>query len=334
VQVDRLHCIAAVCLACMGAANADELMVSSGVDGQSRTRRTGEIVDYTGSGLVLRVAGGAETTIPAERVLEVRADWSAPHRRGDELFSEAKFAEALDQYRGAVSLEQRPWVRRRLAAQAVWCYRNLGQQEYATSAFLTLASQDPATPHFDCIPLSWTTAQPGVTFERKLQTWLTDENPIAALLAASWLLTTRDRAAATETLRGLSNHSDSRVALLAQAQLWRTQQATAKTEDVARWRATIERIPEPLRAGPYYLTGQTLARLGAEEAPLVLLRVPVLYPQHRELAAESLLAAGRVLEKINRGEEATRLYHALVTDYAESSLAGLARQRLASGSEK
>jgi tetratricopeptide (TPR) repeat protein len=275
------------------------------------------------------VAGGAETTIPAERVLEVHAEWNSPHRRGDDLFAEARFAEALEQYRQAVAQDQRAWVRRRLASQAAWCYRNLGQHEYAASAFLTLATQDSATPYFDAVPLSWTSTQPGAAFEAKLRKWLDDENPIVSLVAASWLLATADRSAATEKLRDLADVADPRVALLAQAQLWRTQQATAKSEDVARWRKALERLPEPLRAGPYYVTGQALARLGGgEEAALVLLRVPVLYPQHRELAAESLLAAGRELEKLGRAEEARRLHQELVAAYGESPLAELARQAL------
>jgi tetratricopeptide (TPR) repeat protein len=308
---------------------ADEVLVSSGANNASQTKRTGEIVDYTGGGLVLRVAGGAETTIPAERVLEVRAEWNALHRRGDALFAEGKFAEALEQYRQAVAQEQRAWVRRSLAAQAVWCYRNLGQHEYAASAFLTLATQDSASPYFDAIPLAWTSTQPGVALEAKLRKWLDDENSIVSLVAASWLLATADRSAAIERLRALTSAADARVALLAQAQLWRSQQATAKADDVARWQATIERIPEPLRAGPYYVVGQALARLGAgEEAVLVLLRVPVLYPQHRELAAESLMAAARELAKLDRAEEARRVYQELAAVYGESPLAELARQSL------
>jgi tetratricopeptide (TPR) repeat protein len=308
---------------------ADEVIVSSGDSNQLQTRRSGEIVDYTGAGLLLRVAGGTETTIPANRVVEVHAEWNAAHRAGDELFAEGKFAEALAQYRQAVGQEQRPWVRRRLTEQAVWCYRNLGQHEYAASSFLSLASQDPATPHFDSIPLAWTSAQSDATFGGKLRKWLEDDNSIVSLVSVSWLLTASERTAAEEKLRALAGDADSRVALLAQSQLWRTQQATVKSEDVARWRSTVERMPESLRAGPYFLIGQALARLGAgEEAVLVLLRVAVLYPQHRELAAESLFAAARELEKLDRKDEAVRLYHELATGYPENQLAELARQRL------
>jgi tetratricopeptide (TPR) repeat protein len=321
--------LAAFLLACAVDASADEVVVSSGPGAQGQSRRAGEIIDYTGSGLVLRVAGGAQTTIAAERVREVHAAWIPAHRRGDELFAEAKFAEALEQYRQAVGQEQRAWVRRRLASQAIWCYRHLGQHEYAASAFLTITSQDPATPYFEAIPLSWTSAQPGPAFEEKLHNWLGGDDPIAALLASSWLLTTGERSTATEKLRTLTRDADSRVSLLAQAQLWRTQQATAQREDVSRLQTVLERLPAPLRAGPYYVIGQTLARLGhGEEAALVLLRVPVLYPQHRELAAESLLAAGRELEKLNRTDEAAPLYQELVSKYSESPLVELARQRL------
>jgi TolA-binding protein len=46
------------------------------------------------------------------------------------------------------------------------------------------------------------------------------------------------------------------------------------------------------------------------------------------LAAESLLAAGRELEKLDRGDEARELYRELASTFAESRLAELARQRI------
>jgi tetratricopeptide (TPR) repeat protein len=245
------------------------------------------------------------------------------------LFAEHKFAEALDQYRDAVRQEQRRWVRRRLMAQAVWCYRNLGEMESAAGVFLSLAKEDPHLLDFDAIPLAWTAAQPSPTWEDRLRTWLTGDNAPAALIAASWLLTTPERPAATEKLRALTNHTDRRIALLAEAQRWRAEQATARPDDVRRWQDMLERMPEPLRPGPYVLIGQALARLGeGKPAVLALLRVPVLYPQHRELAAEALLSAGRELEKLDRGDEARELYRELAADFAESRLAAAARQRI------
>lgn len=312
------------------AAAEDVVIVATGPEAQGRLRRTGEILDYTGQTLTLRTAAGAEAAIPADRVIEVHADWTAPHRRGDELFAEDRFAEALEQYREAARPETRPWVRRRLIAQAVWCYRYLDQPEYAAGAFLTLAKEDPHTPYFEAIPLAWTSAQPGAVFGNRLRTWLTSNDDLAALIAASWLLSTADRTDAEKKLRELSVHTDARIALLAEAQRWRTQLATAAAADVVRWRQTLERTPAPLRAGPCYLIGQAQVRLEAPpRGALTLLRVPVLYPQQRELAAEALLAAARQLEHHDRRDEALRLYRELAQDYRESRLVELAQQSVA-----
>ncbi|MBW3597545.1 MAG: hypothetical protein KY475_09755, partial [Planctomycetes bacterium] len=97
----------------------DAVIVATGQDGQTRVRRTGEILDFTGQTLTLRTTTGAEAAIPADRVIDIETEWTAPHRRGDEFFAEDKFAEALEQYREAARQETRPWVRRRLLAQAV-----------------------------------------------------------------------------------------------------------------------------------------------------------------------------------------------------------------------
>jgi tetratricopeptide (TPR) repeat protein len=304
----------------------DTVIIAAGQNAGAQTRRTGEIVDFTGETLTLRTATGAEAAIPADRVLEVQTDWTAPHVRGDELFAENKFAEALDQYRAAAREESRAWVRRRLMAQAVWCYRYLGQPEYAAGTFLTLVADDPKTQHFDAIPLAWTPAQPGASFAGRLPAWLESDNDAAALIAASWLLATREQSSAAEKLRELALAGDARIALLAEAQRWRIGAAATEAE-IARRLSIVERMPEPLRAGPYFLIGQAQARLKqAPGAALTLLRVPVLYPQHRELAAESLLAAARHLEQNDRREEALRVYRELITEYSESRLTDLAKQ--------
>lgn len=306
----------------------DVVIVASGERGEGRVRRTGEILDYTGQTLLLRSESGVESSIPADRVLEVQSTWTPPHQRGDEQFIDAKFAEALEQYRAAVSQEKRGWVRRRLYAQAVWCYRHLNQPDLAAAVFLTLVTEDPTTPNYDAIPLTWTSAQPSGAFEKRLRTWLTSDQAPANLIAASWLLTTPQRTAAMEKLRSLTTHADHRVALLAEAQLWRAEQSTAELEDMTRWRQVIAKLPEPLRAGPYLVQGQTLSRLGdSRAAVLALLRVPVLYSTHRSLAAEALLAAGREAERLGRNEDAGQLYRELITQYPESDLADLARQK-------
>ena len=82
---------------------------------------TGEILDYTGRELRIRLSSGREAAIPADRVRRIETRWIAEHAAGDALREQGKFDEALDQYRAALGKESRLWVRRKNLAEMVWC---------------------------------------------------------------------------------------------------------------------------------------------------------------------------------------------------------------------
>jgi TolA-binding protein len=85
----------------------------------------------------------------------------------------------------------------------------------------------------------------------------------------------------------------------------------------------------PLRAGPYFLAGKALARHGRhEQAALALLRVPILYPEQRGLAAECLLLAAGQLKMLDSKAEAAALYRELKQAYPESPYADAAQGEL------
>ena len=110
---------------------------------------------------------------------------------------------------------------------------------------------------------------------------------------------------------------------------WRAAAVTADQGQLEGWGDTIERMPEPLRAGPYYVLGTAWAHHGQwEQAALAWLRIPILYPEHRELAARSLMDAGQSLEKLGQSGEAARLYSELVKTYPKTPSEGEARARL------
>ena len=54
-----------------------------------------------------------------------------------------------------------------------------------------------------------------------------------------------------------------------------------------------------------------------EPAALALMRIPILYPEQRALAAAALLQAARSLESLGRTDEARRLYREVVGDHAD-----------------
>ena len=306
------------------------VMGGSGQDGGSEVRKTGEVVDYTGKELLLKSIGGSVAAIPANRVIRVETEWTPQHTEADRLFAREEFSEALSHYRQALSVDQRDWVRRQILAEITWCLQSLGEFARAGETFLLVLQSDPTTMHLDAMPLAWTAREPGLALRQKAEEWIRDEKRSAArLMGASWLLNSARRRNAGDALDFLTTDSDSRVALLATAQRWRGKLVTATDDELDRWPTVIERLPQSLRAGPYYVYGQALARRDRHEhAVLAMLRVPILFPRQRVLSATALMTAGRQLEKMKRREEAGELYRELVDKYADFPLAAEAEKQL------
>ena len=349
------HCAVAACItsairvngllwfsATVVMAAEDVVIVSAASDRSQRIRKTGEIIDFTGQQLTLRTAGGGELAIPSERVIDVLTFLGPDQRRADQLLAARRFAEAAELYRQAQSREQRVWVRRRIVVQRVWCYRHLEQHDRAAELFLVLFQSDPSTQYIAAVPLGWRSQQPPATLEHRAISWLrgSEDNradkhtndsrdAMAALIGASWLLPTALRGESVSVLQQLRLHANPTIARLSEAQLWRSEIVTATLQDVASWRSALDELPRSLRAGPYFIIGQALSRHGRhEEAALVWMRVPILYPRQRALAGDCLLAAGNAMEKLNQFDEAGMIYREIVRDYPELSTAGLAKSKL------
>jgi tetratricopeptide (TPR) repeat protein len=308
----------------------DVVYVKSGDAARGESRMTGVILSYTGDELQLQTPGGRVVNIPSDRVVHVESTWTDEQVRGDTLLGEHKWSEAIDSYRRAFPTERRPWVKNMIRAGILVCHRNLGQFEEASVQFLFLIESDPDTPFYDLIPLAWRPNEPSTSFARRASKWAkSTESPVAALIGASWLLSTSQRSAAMAALQRLSTHPDRRIAQLAITQLWRTQIASATPEQVDGWQAVVRQVPQPLQAGPYFVVGRAWAKQERhEQAALAFLRIPILYPVQRELAAESLWEAAGQLKRVGSLDEAAGLYRELVVAFPESPYADAARDEL------
>jgi len=332
----------------------DVVFLAPAKPGGPSRRVTGKILDYNGQHMTFRQASGMEATFPAKRIVKYQSTWLSEHAEGDQLYRKGQLKQAVEKYRAAIRQESRRWVRRLILANMIDCDYNLGHVDRAAKEFATLVSDDPQVLHFDRIPLCWRTRVPPPSLERQAKDWIQKgSTPVSLrLLAASWLLATRDRAIAKKQLEHLSINRDRRIASLAAAQLWRMEQVTATAKDVRRWRLAVEKMPCSIRSGPYFIVGLALARQAQqaqqspqtptkvktalrEQATLSLLHIPILYPRQRTLAAESLLAAGELLERCGYQKEANRLYQEIIDDHPENRLADIARQRMeASATQK
>ncbi len=314
--------------------DTDRITYWSDAAGQRQSTVRGTIVDYTGEGLIWRTARGSEQRMAAEQVIRLETRWHPQQVAGDREMSEGRFAEALAAYAQAFSEESRGWVRRKLLARSVRCLKHRDRIVPAVETFLRLVQSDPHTPYFADIPLGWRTVPLTSEWERRAQVWMQPSQPEAArLIGASWLLATHQRNVAITTLGELRSHADSRIAMLAQAQLWRTQVATADDDELARWARLTARMPHALRAGAYDTRARGLAARGhGQQAVLAFLRVPILYGDREPaLAAAALLDAGEQLERQGQSVEAGVLYREILRDYPQTASYQPARQRLEQG---
>jgi len=326
----RLVVTLCTCLLAFHPATADTVIYRTGKEHASRGVVTGTIADYAGGRLSIRNDAGVSQTIPAERIVEIQSNWTAAETAGDQALRDGKPTEAVQRYQQALREEQRAWVQRQIVAKLVGSYAQRDQFDLAGEAFLRLLQSDPQTSHAAVIPLSWTTHSPSPAVQQRAAAWMANnQNSLSALLGASWLLSTAQRAAAIQTLQRLLADRDPRVAMLAHTQLWRTRIVTAAPEEIQQWETWLQRMPSGLRGGPYSVVGQAWSSQGrSEKSALAYLRVPLLYPADHRLAASALLSAGRELEKIGQVQEAVTLYREIVRDYAAATAAAEARGRL------
>jgi hypothetical protein len=305
----------------MGAAGADVVRIAPEEGDGPPFGLEGQIVDYTGSEIVIRPARGAERRYPALRVAEIQTAWPAGYEEGRQALQRKDYAAAGQHFMAANQAEVRPWARRIILGDLAQALLGQGRVEQAGEIVLAILSSDRTSPHLDLLPLAWTseTRVP----QAKAEAWLARANdPPANLLGASCLMSTARQAEAVAVLGRLTADADVRIASLAEAQLWRTRLASADAADVRRWQGAIEKMPVSLRAGPYFMVGQEYRRLGrTDEAVLSLLRVPIHASQHAELAARSLLDAAELLGAAGQRREAVRLAREVVTDYSATASA-------------
>lgn len=322
----------------VAAAAQDRVVIATGADGQQRTL-SGKIADFNGKELRFEVAGGQSVTIPTARVIEAAPARQAAHTLADQLFSQHKFAEALEAYRQATTDEDRVWLKRRIMADAVTSYEALGQLDRAGDAFVLLMKSDEHYQYFERIPLNWTSGLVDPALEQRAKAWLADDRlPPAQLLGASYLLAGADRAKVLATLRALSNSTDHRLAHLADAQVWRANIGTVGPQELKAWETQINRMPAELRSGPYLVLGkgwlqQDARMLGpAEEsyrrAAWAFLKPPVLYPDRPAHALLGLSSAAEPLMKLAWDDEAASVLREVAQQFPTTDAGRAAAARL------
>lgn len=303
-------------------ANAQDRVVIQ-QPGGSRFPISGIIDDYTGRDLVLLVRSGeAPRRYPRKDVVEVQTAYTARHEKGRQLLFEGKPADAKVELTQAMKDEDRTWVRREILALLVRCALWDGNYRAATPAFLSIVESDAETMHYGLAPLAWTDVASANDIRLEARGWLADRSAVSQLIGASHLLfdpEMNDQAEAT--LRRLARESNIKLQRLAQMQLWRVRSLLGNStpNELLRWEAAIEELPEELRMGGYFVLGQTLARQQEpERAAAALLWLPLVYDADRYLAARACLDAAEQVESFGDKDHAMTLLTEIVFRFSDT----------------
>ncbi|MDG2012725.1 MAG: hypothetical protein P8J33_04430 [Pirellulaceae bacterium] len=268
-----------------------------------------------------------ERTMPSSRVVDVAYPRTPKHLEADQQREMGQFLQAWQSYKNALSEEPRGWVKVELLAGQLKCALALNRQRDALAAFFAIQQATPKSRYFHLLPLPWYQTRVDGAMVSTYRDWLSEQNEIRRLIAASWLLKS-DEAVALQTLKTLAQSDDARIAHLATAQAWRSQMVATTTAELLRWQAALRRMPTNFQAGPRFLIALAKRRANrqgtAEEfnqALVSMLQVPILFPEDYQIAGAALLEAHEMLVTAGRDQEASIVLAELKRDYALSNAA-------------
>ncbi|WP_442508293.1 hypothetical protein SH528x_007258 [Novipirellula sp. SH528] len=230
-----------------------------------------EIIALDAKQLTMRMAGDEkESLFAAHRVIWIEpADVGEKQAGAIKLFEQKKYDMAL---RGLLdSLSERPPVWRQqwlsmVAAQAAW-------RSSRGAIALELVSQLDRRPlppiTLAWLPIAWRNQRgiSGAATTDAALNRLDDPSAAVRLVAASWLLSTNRREAATGTLKTLSaDNARPVIARLAETVLWRTTPPPEVAAAAARWQERLDALPIVLQVGPTVAIVELLSNANQDEA--------------------------------------------------------------------
>lgn len=299
----------------------------------SRLIVSGKILDYTGDSLRMRTRlGDSVRSYPRSQVVSVETPQVKSHVDALRKFARQEYTAARDLLQRAIDEEPREWVRREILALLVRCHLQTGDRLNAGSRFIALARSDPSTRHYNLAPLIWDAGNISPALKTTAEVWLRRTSEPEQLLGASVLLHDQRFGDLAETeLRKLTTSGNGQIRTLARAQLWRTRLRGGQPSEleVDLWQSEIDRMPEWLRGGPYYLLGQGYLQHREEEhAATALLWLPFVYRHDHYLAARACLEAAEAMQRNGRLPQARTLYREVIFRYEETPYAGEASAAL------
>ncbi len=294
---------------------------------------TGTVIDYLGTQLTFTPLGtNAIRTYRADEILAVDTPQSEAHARGLVQFTNGELDAAVGSLSSALETETRSWVRREIEVTLMHCALWKGNYAAAGAHFERVLDGDPNTRHYYLVPLVWTKEDVSPELVAAARKWLTDDRPLVRLMGAAALLEDSGMAqTALIAMKQLVIDTDPRIYTLAEAQTWRQSLGAEKLYDqeLRRWRRSVEKMPEELRGGPWYLLGRGYRRNREyEQAATSFLWLPTVYDGDRNLTARACLEAAECLAHLGRRAEAIAVFREAAERFAHSRFAQPAEKAL------
>lgn len=282
---------------------------------EKTVKRRGRIVDWRGGALTLEF-NGRQREIDNAEIVQLQTAWGDSYQAGQSELRQGRTKLAIEQFGYAIEKETRPWARRIIRSHLVEAYLAVEQPEDAVKQFLEIVAEDPQTRFLHLAPLPW--AGSGNALVQQAEKWIEARQQVVQLIGASWLLAGPKRSQAIKQLEELSRDIDPGVRSLAIAQLWRTR-ASVSAKQTEVWGSLVEKMPRQLRAGPLLVLADAQSKCQkTDQALLNLMRIPILYPEHRSLSAVALYRCASLLNNKGQAKESKAILHELTTKYPET----------------
>jgi hypothetical protein len=233
---------------------------------------TGTIVQFDAQQIQLL---GNDQAVPtgyaADRVVDV-AFTHLPEEQHEaiEQFKRNNFAAALPALIRCISDREagnRPplWRQQWLSMLAAQAAMRGNRGEIAVELVKQLDARPMPLMVLALLPIDWTGGVGEPLHEAAVQAAASD-SPAVKLVAASWLLQSREyRASAEAALRRLANRQDHpELARLADMLLWRTRPPPEIQAEIATWEAEIQSLPMAIRTGPMICLLEVARQVGLQ----------------------------------------------------------------------
>lgn len=293
---------------------------------------SGDILGYDDETLTLRVRSGvALQTYDSREVVAVEIQRTAGHLAGLVALDAGQIDEARAQFQKGLMTEQRGWVRHEMLGGLIRCHLRRDDYPQAVALFMDIVLNEPHTRQWDIAPLAWGSETVSEDLRANARRWLLQNSEAVRLVAASLLLHDPDGNARKE-MESLARSQDRYIGSLARAQLWRIALDTPNNlsaQMLDRWRREVERMPESIRSGPWFLIGRGhQLRNEPDEAISAYLRVFMVHAGNEPLAARSGFEAALALTRLNRHTEADAISRELIDRFGWTTFATEARTAL------